>query len=270
MGLVLVAGDAIVDRYWHGDVARISPEAPVPVVGIEREEYSAGGARNVAKNLEAMGCWVREVYSRSYKEDPVVKLRVIARGQQVCRLDFDKPQVPIDLDQLDEAAQGCQLAVLSDYGKGALSNIGAVIWRLKRAGCKVLVDPKKPPAARYEGADVLKPNLGELREMMGPWSSEEELEQKVKALQRKIGCQTVLLTRGPAGMTLYNGSVDHIPCEAREVYDVTGAGDTAIAAFAWALSEGKPHFEAAKMANRAAGLAVARRGTAVIGREELA
>lgn len=260
----------MIDRYWYGDITRISPEAPVPIFRVEREEYLAGGAKNVMKNLAAMGVEVEELYSRSYKEEPVVKVRVVARGQQVCRLDWDYPQTPIDPDEFEDKLRGCGLVVLSDYDKGALNHISAIIWRCNRAGKRVIVDPKTPPAARYEGADVLKPNVGELRAMVGPWSSEEELEHKVKALQRRHKIPTVLLTRGAAGMTLYNGAVRQIGCEAKEVYDVTGAGDTAISAFAAAISKGYSDEEAARLSNRAAGVAVSRRGTAVVRWEEFA
>ena len=267
---VLVAGDAMVDRYWHGDVGRVSPEAPVPVVQIQREEYSAGGAKNVAKNIEAMGVEVSELYSRSYRENPVLKVRVIARGQQVCRLDWDHPQAPIDPGEFAERLQDCDLVVLSDYGKGALENISALIWQCRRANKRVIVDPKAPPASRYDRADVLKPNVGELRAMIGPWASEEDLEHKVKAMQRHYKIPTVLLTRGPEGMTLYNGAVKQIACEAKEVFDVTGAGDTAVAAFAAAIAKGATDEHAARLANRAAGVAVGRQGTAVVRWEDFA
>ena len=266
---ILVVGDAMIDRYWAGDITRVSPGAPVPIVGINEIQVSEGGAANVARSVAPMGAEVRTHYSESFREDPVVKLRIIARGQQVCRLDFDKPQRPIQPGAVGMAADGCDIVVLSDYAKGALAHIAAIIWRCKRDGRKVFVDPKGPPCSRYEGADVLKPNVPELKEMVGSWESEDELEHKVKALQRKVGIPSVLLTRGAEGMTLYDGAVTQIPCEARAVYDVTGAGDTVIAAFSVAVSRGLSYREAALVANRAAGIAVGRFGTAVVTAQEI-
>lgn len=265
---VLVAGDAMIDRYWHGDITRVSPEAPVPVVTMDREEYSPGGAKNVARNLEAMGVEVREVYSVSYKIDPVIKLRVMARGQQVCRIDWDKPQQAISCEALMEAAEDCDIAILSDYGKGALSNAPACIWRLKNIGKRVFVDPRGTDPHRYRDADLLKPNLAEARALVGEWKSEDELEFKIKKMQRDARIGAVLLTRGADGMTLYAGAVTHIPCDSRQVFDVTGAGDTVIAAFTASVARGLGYAEAARAANRAAGIAVSRPGTAVVKWEE--
>lgn len=261
---VLVVGDAILDKYWFGDITRISPEAPVPVVAVTEQTESAGGAANVARNIEAMGVEVRTIYSESFASDPVVKLRVISRNQQTIRIDFDRPQKPIVPEAVERGAEGCEIVVLSDYGKGALEHAPAIIWRCKRAGKRVFVDPKSRDYGRYAGADVLKPNLGELQEMLGGWASEEELEHKVKRMQREAKIQAILLTRGAGGMTLFNGSVTQLGCNARQVFDVTGAGDTAIAAFAAAVARGKNFADAAYLANRAAGLAVGRFGTAVI------
>lgn len=266
---VLVCGDAMIDRYWFGEVARISPEAPVPVLAVEREEERAGGAANVARNLEAMGVEVATLYSASHAADPVVKLRLIARGQQLGRVDFDRPQAPLAPEEVIAAARDCAIVVFSDYAKGTLDRIAALVWRLKREGRRVLIDPKRRDFRDYAGADVLKPNLAELRSFVGAWRDEDDLEQRVKAMQRRADIPVVLATRGAAGMTLYAGAVAQIPADAREVYDVTGAGDTALAAFTAALVRGADHVEAARAANRAAGIAVGRFGTAVVTAEEL-
>jgi rfaE bifunctional protein kinase chain/domain len=265
---VLVVGDAILDRYWFGDITRISPEAPVPVVQIGEEKESIGGAANVARNIEAMGIEVRTLYSESFFTDPVVKLRVISRNQQTIRIDFDRPQKPLLPEIVEREAKDCDIVVLSDYAKGSLAMSPAIIWKLKQAGKKVFVDPKNRDYGRYAGADVLKPNLNEIREMLGGWASEEELEHKVKRMQRQAKIEAVLLTRGQDGMTLFNGSVTKIECASKEVFDVTGAGDTAIAAFTAAVARGKSMVEAAYLANKASGIAVGRFGTAVVGWQE--
>lgn len=261
---VLVAGDAMLDRYWFGDVSRISPEAPVPVVAVAREEEREGGAANVARNIEAMGPLVNKLYSASYAVDPVIKLRVIGRNQQMVRIDFDRPQAPIDPRAVAEQAAGCGIAVLSDYRKGALAGVREIIAACKAAGAVVLVDPKGHRCDAYRGADVIKPNLAEMHELVGSWDSEAELEDKAEGLRAAAGIGAVLLTRGPDGMTLFDGTRTHIPAQAREVYDVSGAGDTAIAALAAALARGMDLHAAAWRANRAAGIAVGRFGTTVV------
>lgn len=264
---ILVCGDAMIDRYWMGEVSRISPEAPVPVVKVIRTEEREGGAANVANNVAAMGAECRRLFSPS--KEQVVKIRIIGRNQQVVRADFDNRQEPINLPAFDMAQYGCDFVVFSDYGKGALADIGKLIVLAKTANKTVLVDPKGHDYERYRWADVVKPNLDEMKELVGGWSGEAELTKKAESLRIRADIGAILLTRSARGMTLYNGDgVHHIEAEPREIYDVSGAGDTAIAALAVALSEGMALKAAASVANRAAGVAVERFGTAVITREE--
>ena len=259
--MILVCGDAMLDRYWFGDVARISPEAPVPVVRMRREEERPGAAANVARNIEAMGGACRAMYGDGER---IVKLRVIGRSQQMVRVDFDHPQQPItDIPK-------AEIVVFSDYGKGSLANIQDLIKQAKSSGAIVLVDPKGYDYERYAGADVVKPNLDEMKAMVGGWKDEADLERKAQKLREQAGIGAILLTRAAEGMTLYteSGAID-IPSVAKEVYDVSGAGDTAIAALAVALSRGCELHEAAGYANKAAGIAVGRFGTSVATREEV-
>lgn len=260
--MILVAGDAMVDRYWFGEVSRISPEAPVPVVRVTREELRPGAAANVARNVTAMGAICLTVFSPT--PDHVVKIRVIGRNQQIVRADFDTPQAPVDAAEFEAKLPEADIVVLSDYGKGALADARALVARAKARGKTVLVDPKGHDYAKYHGADLVKPNLNEMRELVGGWGSEEELRRKAERVLRDARIGAILLTRAEAGMTLYDGrEATHIPAVAQEVYDVSGAGDTAIAAFAVALERGCEFSSAAHYANRAAGVVVARFGTAV-------
>lgn len=261
--MILVAGDAMVDRYWFGEVSRISPEAPVPVVRVVREEERPGAAANVARNVVAMGAACETVFSPS--SEPVRKIRVIGRAQQIVRVDFDVPQSPIDPDEFEGKLAAANVVVLSDYDKGALRDARTLVSRAKALGKAVLVDPKGHDYAKYHGADLVKPNLNEMRELVGGWGSEDELRRKAERVMRDARIRAILLTRAEAGMTLYDAQagVTQIPALAKEVYDVSGAGDTAIAAFAVALENGRRFDECAFYANRAAGVVVARFGTAV-------
>jgi rfaE bifunctional protein kinase chain/domain len=260
---IMVAGDAMLDRYWFGDVSRISPEAPVPVVRMLREEERPGAAANVARNVEAMGGKCVRVFGSGR---PIEKLRLIARNQQVARVDFDYPQEPIQhLPMID-----CSVVVFSDYGKGSLTNIRQLIAVAKMEGMTVLVDPKGHDYERYRGADVIKPNLNEMKELVGGWSSEEQLHSKAEKLRKEAGIGAILLTRASDGMSLFTDhDVLDIYSTAREVYDVSGAGDTAIAAMAVSLSLGHSLQDAARYANKAAGIVVGRFGTAVASKEEV-
>lgn len=266
---IMVAGDAMLDRYWFGDVSRISPEAPVPVVRMIREEERPGAAANVARNIEAMGGECVRVFGSG---SPIEKLRLIARNQQVARVDFDHVQDPItSLPGVED----CKVVVFSDYGKGSLSQIQRLIQTAKAAGAIVLVDPKGHEYEKYRGADVIKPNLNEMKELVGGWSNDEQLSAKAQRLRAEAGIGAILLTKAADGMSLYYGAmggewqvemvdcVEHIPAVAQEVYDVSGAGDTAIAALAVALSRGHSLVSSAGFANRAAGIVVGRFGTAV-------
>ncbi len=259
----------MIDRYWYGDVTRICPEAPAPVFSVGAEEQRAGAAANVAANLRAMGTEIAELYSESYATDPVIKLRLIARGRQMTRVDFDKPQKAIDPSDAERAAEGCDIVVLSDYGKGALDNIAAIIWRCKRAGMQVFVDPKSRRFKAYAGCDMLKPNIDELRLLVGGWSCDEEMEHKVKAMQRHAGIKAVLVTRAAAGMTLFNGSVRQIACSGGGVTDVCGAGDAAMAGFTAAVAKGCGYHDAALAGSRAAGISVGRFGAAGVTESEV-
>ena len=293
---ILVAGDSCADTYWFGDVTRISPEAPVPVVRVEREETRPGAAANVARNARAMGAEVtlccvlgrdeggervREIVQRDGIHDAIVtwgktirKLRVIGRQQQVVRVDFDEPvdaEARMFLQQtFSLALADAEIVVFSDYGKGALDNISALILEATRAAKIVLVDPKGCDYHKYSGAHLVKPNADEMRAMVGGWTSEAQLESKVARLRAETRLSTILLTRASVGMSLYtNDGVTHFSANAREVFDVTGAGDTAIAALAVGLGRGLTLTDAVGYANKAAGIAVGRFGTAVVNEQEV-
>lgn len=255
----------MVDRYWHGDVTRISPEAPVPVLAVNRVEDREGAARNVVRNVIAMGEECRGIYGTG--ECEVLKIRAIGKNQQMLRIDFDHPLDPVGLDA---DLSGADIVIFSDYGKGSLVNIAELIMRAKILGVRVLVDPKGYDWERYRYADVVKPNTDEMRVVLAGWKSESELVAKAQALRKRLDIGAILLTRASDGMTLFdeNGST-YIAAHAREVYDVTGAGDTAIAALACALARGHTLISAAYFANKAAGIVVGRFGTAVATGEEV-
>jgi rfaE bifunctional protein kinase chain/domain len=295
---VLVVGDVMLDRYWFGDVSRISPEAPVPVIKIERTEERPGGAANVARNAAALGARVdllsvvgsdeagdalerlvsaekvRAVLHRDETISTTIKLRTIARHQQLLRIDFESPPghetLLHALQDFEALVRESDVVVLSDYGKGGLTHIARMIELARAAGKTVLVDPKGDDYARYRGATLITPNRGEFREVAGRWSSEEEMTVKAHRLREDLGIEALLVTRSEEGMTLYrDGSVLHQPAEAREVFDVTGAGDTVIATLAVMLAAGADLPQAMRVANIAAGIVVGKLGTAVVQREEL-
>lgn len=295
---VLVVGDVMLDRYWFGEVNRISPEAPVPVVKINRQEERLGGAGNVARNAAALGARVtllsvvgRDEAGRSLAAllrsanvrarlhaDPTisttVKLRVIGRQQQLLRADFESaPQreiLRLKLEEYERLVADCDVVVLSDYGKGGLTHIARMISLARRHAKQVLVDPKGQDFTRYRGATLVTPNREEFQSVAGSWASEREFTGRAQALRRKLQAQALLVTRSAEGMTLFSsGSRLHIPAQAREVYDVTGAGDTVIATLAVMLASGTPLAEAVRIANRAAGIVVGKFGTAVVGPDEL-
>jgi D-glycero-beta-D-manno-heptose-7-phosphate kinase len=295
---VLVVGDVMLDRYWFGDVSRISPEAPVPVVLVEREETRPGGAANVARNCAALGARTQllsvvgddeagarllelvkaEAINVSLHRDPsirtTVKLRVIGRQQQLLRIDFETlPSSEVLATKLTEFSQAllqCDAVILSDYGKGGLTHITQMIERARAAGKRVLVDPKGDDYSRYKGASVVTPNRAELRDVIGSWKDEADLERRAQKLCAELELDALLLTRSEQGMTLFrDGATLNVPAEAREVYDVSGAGDTVIASLGVMLAAGAAMDEAVRIANRAAGIVVGRLGTAVATREEL-
>ncbi len=296
---LLVVGDVMLDRYWFGEVSRISPEAPVPVVKVERIEERPGGAANVARNALALGAGTALLsvvgddeagrsLSRLLAEseidaglhvdrdiDTTVKLRVIGRQQQLLRIDFETmPSHEILQAKLSEFASrvaACDVVILSDYGKGGLAHISEMIRLARAAGKPVLVDPKGDAWGKYAGATVITPNRSELREVVGRWTSEEDLAARVLKLRCELGLEALLVTRSEEGMTLFTADeTHHQPAQAREVFDVSGAGDTVIATLAVMLAAGAGWAEAIRTSNVAAGIVVGKLGTAVVTREELA
>ncbi len=296
---VLVVGDAMLDRYWFGAVDRISPEAPVPVVRVAREEERLGGAANVALNVrtlgadctlmtvvgeDAAGARLRELLQlRGVRAhlgtDPqlqtVVKLRVIGRSQQLLRIDFENRPDHEVLDQLladyTQALPAHDLVLLSDYGKGGLTHVATMIELARAAGKPVLVDPKGSDFSRYAGATAITPNRAELAVVTGAWAGEEDLTSRAEALRSRLRLDGLMLTRSEEGISLFDAAGHlRLPTAAREVFDVTGAGDTVIGALAALMACGMPMRDAAAWANRAAGLVVSRFGTAAVTHAELA
>src|SRR5688572_26891587 len=288
----------MLDRYWFGEVSRISPEAPVPVVLISREDQRLGGAANVAWNCKELGARTR-LLSVVGRDEPgekleallremgveaslhhdrglatTQKLRVIGRGQQLLRIDFERPPssevLAAKLQEFRKALQDCGVVILSDYGKGGLTHISEMIQAARRAGRRVLVDPKGDDYARYKGASIVTPNKAELQEVVGRWRDEKDLHARARALREKLKLEALLLTRGEEGMTLFSASRPvSIKAEAREVFDVTGAGDTVIATLAVMLAAGLSLENAVRVANRAAGIVVGKLGTAAATHAEL-
>jgi D-beta-D-heptose 7-phosphate kinase / D-beta-D-heptose 1-phosphate adenosyltransferase len=297
-GRVLVLGDVMLDRYWQGSTGRISPEAPVPVVRVENEETRPGGAGNVSLNLAALsvgtdliGCvgddepagLLRDALERAgighalidWGLPTITKLRVISRNQQLIRLDFEQPAAgaaPAALQEIFSQSLSQQpVVVLSDYAKGTLSDAPALIAAARRQGLKVLIDPKGRDINRYRGATLLTPNLGEFEAVVGTCPDEETLVSKGEALARELDLEALLVTRSERGMSLIRPGHEplHLPARAREVFDVTGAGDTVIAVFAAMLAAGEAMEQAARLANLAAGLVVGKLGAATVTPSEL-
>lgn len=295
---LLVVGDAMLDRYLFGEVERISPEAPVPVVRVTREEHRLGGAANVALNVKALGPGVTLVtvvgddeparklegllksqevevlLGRDPKLFTCVKLRVIGRAQQLVRVDFEnQPDHEVLADMLSDFARVVpqyDAVLFSDYGKGGLTHIPRMIELARAAGKPVLVDPKGDDYGRYAGATVITPNRAELAQVIGGWKTEAQLEERVQWLRQSNRFDGVLLTRSEEGMSLFDASGHlHVPAQAREVFDVTGAGDTVIATLAVMLACGMSLREAMPIANRAGGIVVGKFGTATVSYEEL-
>jgi len=295
---VLVVGDVMLDRYWFGDVSRISPEAPVPVVKVERSEERPGGAANVARNVAALGARAAllsvvgadeagQTLARllaasdidaSLHEDAqlstTVKLRVLGRQQQLLRIDFENwpahEVLQAKLAEFRQRVAECDVVILSDYGKGGLTHITEMIRVAREHARPVLVDPKGDDWARYAGATVITPNRAELREVVGRWKDEADLAARVEKLRRELAIEALLLTRSEEGMTLFAADgATHEPAQAREVYDVSGAGDTVIATLAAMLAASVSLVDAMRWANRAAGVVVAKLGTATCTLEEL-
>lgn len=295
---VLVVGDVMLDRYWYGAVDRISPEAPVPVVRITREEERCGGAANVAFNAATLGAQaslltvvgddeashklealvaktgIRTHFGRDADLKTTVKLRVIGRQQQLIRLDFENtPKNEVLATQTASFAQLLpqhDAVLFSDYGKGGLAHVSDMIARARAAGKPILIDPKGSDYSRYQQATVITPNRAELQQVIGGWIGEEDLRTKVQALRAQLQLDAVLLTRSEEGMTLFDAEGQlHVSAQAREVFDVTGAGDTVIATMATLVGAGLSLREAVPLANRAGGLVVGKFGTATVSYEEL-
>ncbi|MEF7613963.1 D-glycero-beta-D-manno-heptose-7-phosphate kinase [Aquincola sp. MAHUQ-54] len=295
---VMVVGDVMLDRYWFGDVERISPEAPVPVVRIVREEERLGGAANVAYNVQMLGVpttlltvvgadeaaqrlqrlledrQVAHVLGHDPALQTIVKLRVIGRSQQLLRIDFESQPSHEVLAQLlgdvEREVQRHDAVLFSDYGKGGLAHIPRMIEVARAAGRPVLVDPKGSDFDRYAGATVITPNRAELAQVIGRWPDEATLQARAQALRERLRLQGLLLTRSDEGMTLFDAEgALHVPAQAREVFDVTGAGDTVIATLAALVAAGMPLREAVPHANRAGSIVVGKFGTAGVSHEEL-
>jgi rfaE bifunctional protein kinase chain/domain len=295
---VLIVGDVMLDRYWFGDVERISPEAPVPVVKIARSEERPGGAANVARNVAALGAHAM-LLSATGRDEPAeallrllntdritasflrddalkttVKLRVIGRQQQLLRIDFENAPphelLAAHLTEFDNLVGKADALVLSDYGKGGLAHIATMIERARAAGKPVLDDPKGEDWDRYRGATIITPNRSEFRQVAGRARDEDDLARRAQALRRDLALDALLLTRSEEGMSLFSDSgVVSIPAQAREVFDVSGAGDTVIATLGTLLAAGASLPDAMTIANEAAGVVVGKLGTAVAEPDEL-
>jgi D-glycero-beta-D-manno-heptose-7-phosphate kinase len=295
---VLVVGDAMLDRYWYGAVDRISPEAPVPVVRVTRTEERIGAAANVAYNIVTLGALaslltvvgddeashhlealvaktgITPYFGRDPKLKTTVKLRVIGRQQQLLRLDFENtPEHEVLASQsatFEKLYPQHDAVLFSDYGKGGLAHIVSMIAQARAEGKVVLVDPKGSDFARYKNASVITPNRVELEQVIGHWGSEAELRTKTHNLRASLNLQALLLTRSEEGMTLFDAEGElHVPALAREVFDVTGAGDTVIATLAAMSAAGMSLRDAVPIANRAGGIVVGKFGTATVSYSEL-
>jgi rfaE bifunctional protein kinase chain/domain len=295
---VLVVGDVMLDRYWFGDVSRISPEAPVPVVKIERSEERPGGAANVARNAASLGaasallsvvgpdepaqalsrlldqCGVDAWLQADETLATTIKLRVIGRQQQLLRIDFETwpthESLQATLAEYRRRLPHCGVVVLSDYGKGGLTHVTEMIALAREAGKPVLVDPKGDDYARYRGATLLTPNRSELGQVVGKWKDDADLARRAQALREELGLDGLLVTRSEEGMTLFRAEgVTHEATRAREVFDVSGAGDTVIATLAVMLAAGSSLVDAMRWANHAAGIVVGKLGTATVTLDEI-
>ncbi|NNF96532.1 MAG: bifunctional D-glycero-beta-D-manno-heptose-7-phosphate kinase/D-glycero-beta-D-manno-heptose 1-phosphate adenylyltransferase HldE [Halobacteria archaeon] len=296
---VLVVGDVMLDRYWHGDTSRISPEAPVPVVSVGEAEERAGGSGNVALNIAALGAQAMVIgltgedeasdalgkllkkhgVECEFEQVPecstITKLRVLSRHQQLIRLDFEDGFSSYSGDGLLQRFQQ-QLSttgavILSDYGKGTLRDIQEFIQAARSKNVPVLIDPKGNDFARYRGATLITPNMSEFEAVVGPCHSDEEIEVKGTALMQQLDLKALLVTRSEHGMTLLqqDGEALHMATQAREVYDVTGAGDTVISVLTAALAAGNSLPDATALSNLAAGIVVSKLGTATVSVEEI-
>ncbi|TAL84147.1 MAG: D-glycero-beta-D-manno-heptose-7-phosphate kinase [Candidimonas sp.] len=296
---VLVVGDVMLDRYWFGEVDRISPEAPVPVVRVARREDRLGGAANVARNIVAMGAKATllgvvgadeagaQIQALSTEAGiatrlvtdtalhTTLKMRVLGRQQQLLRIDFEQTPAKVSLARIEAELSSLiakhDMLVLSDYAKGVLSQVEALIRIARHAGVPVLVDPKGHLYKRYFGATLMTPNRAEMQEAVGRWQTEEELASRAQALRSELELEALLVTQSEQGMTLFTqNGCEHTDAQAHEVFDVSGAGDTVLAALAVTRAAGLDWVDAVKWANRAGGIVVGKLGTSVVTAGELA
>ncbi len=295
---VLVVGDVMLDRYWFGEVERISPEAPVPVVRVARREDRLGGAANVARNIITLGgqatllglvgqdepgARVRHLATESgmhavLVDDPALpttlKMRVLGRQQQLLRVDFEEAPQPDALARLERAVIDAlpqhDVLVLSDYAKGVLTHVEPLIAAARLQGLPVLVDPKGEDYRRYRGATLVTPNRSEMRQAVGLWADELQLTGRAQSLRKQLDLEALLVTQSEQGMTMFTESgADHVDAQAHEVFDVSGAGDTVLATLAVTHGAGLSWSEAMRWANRAGGIAVGKLGTSTVSSQEL-
>ena len=296
---VLVVGDIMLDRYWFGEVDRISPEAPVPVVRVARREDRLGGAANVARNIVALGGQatlvgvvgqdeaadsIRQLADQSGMQADLaldadnpttLKMRVLGRQQQLLRIDFEQHPASSTLDDLDvrvaKHLANHDVIILSDYAKGALDRVQALITQARAAGIPVLVDPKGDDYTRYRGATLVTPNRAEMQQAVGRWNTESELTERAQRLRTDLDLEALLVTRSEQGMTLFTAAGrEHVDAQAHEVFDVSGAGDTVLATLAAMRAIGLPWDQAMNWANRAGGIVVGKLGTSIVTAAELA
>jgi D-beta-D-heptose 7-phosphate kinase/D-beta-D-heptose 1-phosphate adenosyltransferase len=295
---ILVVGDVMLDRYWRGPCSRISPEAPVPVINVNKIEQRAGGAGNVALNVSALtgksgilsiigddepGQSLTEMMASSNidthfvtdKHPTITKLRVMSQHQQLLRMDFEEDLSNVDktplVEELISQLDDYNVLIVSDYGKGVLSDANTLIQKAREKGLKVLVDPKGSDFSKYRGATLITPNMKEFETVVGPCHSDKEIIDKARELIQKTDLDALLITRSEKGMTLVekNGNYNTIPTQAQEVFDVTGAGDTVISVMAMGLSIGHDYYTSMNLANAAAGVVVGKLGTATVSPKEL-
>lgn len=296
---VLVVGDVMLDRYWFGEVERISPEAPVPVVHVGRREDRLGGAANVARNAAALGAKVtlagivgrdepgREVHAMlsdaginpalvddDEAHPTTLKMRVLGRQQQMVRVDFEgRPSdscVQALTNRVLQLMADHDVVVLSDYDKGALAQVAALIAKARELGLPVLVDPKGLDYSRYRGASLVTPNRSEMQQAVGHWRDEDDLNARAQQLREQLALEALLVTRSEQGMTLFmQDSRHHVDAQAHEVFDVSGAGDTVLATLAVVRGTGASWIDAMRWANRAGGIVVGKLGTSTVTVEEL-
>jgi len=295
---VVVAGDLMLDQYWFGPTTRISPEAPVPIVRVARSEARGGGAANVAMNLVSLGVnttccgivgddgtgmdlrglleveGIKAALAQSERHPTITKLRVLSRNQQLIRLDTEQVYSDADAAALVEVTQAqlaeCDVCILSDYAKGSLRQVQKLIRACRDRHIPVLVDPKGTDFSRYQGATVLTPNLAEFEAVAGKATDDEDLVARARGLCAELKLDAIVVTLSERGMLVVSADADTIlPARARQVFDVTGAGDTVIAALAAGLGAGLELEDAAALANLAAGLVVRKIGAASVTPAEL-